>query len=180
MSSRPGDVCLHLWQAHGQEQSKEEGHFQWCLALDTRSRATRSAVWLQGYTRRLCTHRHSEPFPTGCRGRPICSAPHPWAGARCGLLVWVACHHYHAPVAPGPQGPHHPLELCAFTHSPSPAHLLQQPLLLPLPEAAPVVPQPLLGLLLSQEPPWGPRPPFPPSPSPPSPCLGQVIPPGAF
>lgn len=174
MFSRPGDVCLHLWQAHGQEQSKEEGHFQWCLALDTRSRATRSAVWLQGYTRRLCTHQHSEPFPTGCGGRPICSAPHPWAGARCGLLVWVACHHYHAPLAPGPRPP---------GTSPSPRALCIHSL--PLPSSLCCC----LSLRLRQRSPnhcWAscslrsPRPPFPPSPSPPSPSVGQVIPPGAF
>ena len=45
--SRHGAICLHPWQVHHQEQSKEDRHFQPCLALDTRSGATCSAPWLQ-------------------------------------------------------------------------------------------------------------------------------------
>lgn len=100
LSPNHGDVRQHLRQAHGQEKSKEDRHFQQCLALDTRDTAS-------GHLGGLCAPQ-AKPTATGA-GTP----PAPRSGARARPALLVGSGLSPLPRSLHPQGP----PPCACTHT---------------------------------------------------------------
>lgn len=81
--SSHSDVRLRLRQARDQEQSKKDHHFQWCRALDMRSRATWLSLRLQSHTWCPRVHHHAQPFAPGHQGSPPAPQPQREPGVPC-------------------------------------------------------------------------------------------------